>query len=390
MTNELGPMTGGLLARLNPTGGPNNAILATDGGGSRQATDGGGRSRSGIVVDALTRTQAAIVRDSDDHPDSEPGAAPARKRAAPIRLKSPGQAVAARKHLVKAHGFDRYESWVRLELVRTSLLGELRFAGSSVHYGRANLFRLGKPNTALLDQQAQAVAGRAAKREDRLSEIFVQIDDLWPFWQAITRIETTTSPRTAELLTLALQFATSVVMQLKDWAGCRRPSEVRSSIVPIIDVPGHPSLPSGHATSAFILSGVLQRLIGLGDPSEHPTAKLMQRLAFRVAHNREVAGVHFPIDSAAGHVLGDSLAGYFCAAAVGGSDRFHGAKFLCDGIDAGQGLDLARATDDTDIDTINPRAIAFAKDQFTRERHDWLGPMWDRARAELDMQGLLY
>ena len=59
-------------------------------------------------------------------------------------------------------------------------------------------------------------------------------------------------------------------------------------------------------------------------------AEQLLRLANRVAVNRTVAGVHFPIDSAAGAVLGLTLGQYFVARAVGGTYdayAFDGTQF---------------------------------------------------------------
>jgi hypothetical protein len=60
------------------------------------------------------------------------------------------------------------------------------------------------------------------------------------------------------------------------------------------------------------------------------------RLASRVAINRTVAGVHFPVDSAAGQLLGLTLGEYFVhlATAAAGTNfrgwQFDGTKFLKD------------------------------------------------------------
>jgi hypothetical protein len=60
----------------------------------------------------------------------------------------------------------------------------------------------------------------------------------------------------------------------------------------------------------------------------------MMRMAARMAINRTVAGVHFPVDSAAGATLGLTLGQYFVARCTQGSSypawRFDGTRFKGD------------------------------------------------------------
>ena len=60
--------------------------------------------------------------------------------------------------------------------------------------------------------------------------------------------------------------------------------------------PGHPSYPSGHATTAFVWA----ELIGAIRPLCKP---LLLARAAEIAHNRVVAGLHFPTDTLGGHEL---------------------------------------------------------------------------------------
>lgn len=79
-------------------------------------------------------------------------------------------------------------------------------------------------------------------------------------------------------------------------------------VQPMIQTPDHSSYPSGHACEAFAVASVLCRMMGaeplavLKDPKE-PRHTLF-RLAARIAENRTVAGVHFPMDNLAGAMLG--------------------------------------------------------------------------------------
>lgn len=56
------------------------------------------------------------------------------------------------------------------------------------------------------------------------------------------------------------------------------------------------------------------------------TPDRLQRLAERIAINRTVAGVHFPVDSAAGQLLGTSLADYLVCVASCRSGAPRGAN----------------------------------------------------------------
>ena len=95
----------------------------------------------------------------------------------------------------------------------------------------------------------------------------------------------------------------------------RRPAQVYPLIMPLIDGPDTPSFPSSHSLQAHLITGVLKLALTPAVqpvwPAARPaaaaranTAQALDVLADRIAYNREVAGVHYRMDS---------LAGYFAA-----------------------------------------------------------------------------
>lgn len=75
---------------------------------------------------------------------------------------------------------------------------------------------------------------------------------------------------------------------------------------PSPDYPGHPSYPSGHSTQAHLTAELYARMF----PSLR--SSLMQE-ASQVARRREIAGLHFASDSAAGAALAVQLIDEFLA-----------------------------------------------------------------------------
>jgi hypothetical protein len=108
-------------------------------------------------------------------------------------------------------------------------------------------------------------------------------------------------------------------MRVKHALACRRPVEYSPQIQPMIPTPGHGSFPSGHATEAFVTAFVFEALLahahahGTAGGHGSPIFVQLMRIAERIAINRTVAGVHFPVDSVAGMVLGRTLAEFFLA-----------------------------------------------------------------------------
>jgi hypothetical protein len=147
-----------------------------------------------------------------------------------------------------------------------------------------------------------------------VNEILTQITPAFAFWSAVVPLHPDRHPRTFELMQLALGLATSVVLRVKHALGCPRPHEVNRDIHPLILTPAHGSFPSGHATEASTVSDMLAYL--LSDSAGTRSSQFgpaLNTLARRIADNRVSAGVHFPVDSAAGHVLGQTLGMYFLA-----------------------------------------------------------------------------
>jgi PAP2 superfamily len=146
------------------------------------------------------------------------------------------------------------------------------------------------------------------------------------------------------LLDAALQFAYASGMRFKHALCCPRPSEYSAMVQPIIEVPQHASLPSGHATEAHVTAGILSELVP-GAKEGKLTDKYLRRLAFRIARNREISGVHFPVDTLAGRLLGDSLASYFLAMCGRSEGKWTGGHFDVSGLDLNLANDEAGEDD---------------------------------------------
>ena len=159
-----------------------------------------------------------------------------------------------------------------------------------------------------MGEQLRHVMDYAELREDRLAEILSQAPQLASYWCSVAALHPERTPRTLELLDMAVRLAIRVEMRFKHALAFPRPVEFSSQVQPCILTPSHSSYPSGHSTEAFCSATLLSLL--RGDPI---LTEMLHRQATRIAVNRTVAGVHFPMDSRAGQVLGTTLAEYLVA-----------------------------------------------------------------------------
>jgi membrane-associated phospholipid phosphatase len=190
-----------------------------------------------------------------------------------------------------------------------------------------------RPPESVFHAQLAFLRSYADLRLDRAAEIAAQTTSVLPFFASIAFLRGDAKRWTFELLEAVLQLARFVEYRVKHALACRRPHEFSAQVQPIIQTPGHGALPSGHATESFAVAVVLARLLHAAaipagppenptDPQADPPYKTngyrwqLVRLATRIAINRTVAGVHFPIDSVAGAVLGITLGQYFLARVV--------------------------------------------------------------------------
>jgi hypothetical protein len=182
---------------------------------------------------------------------------------------------------------------------------------ASLVLGGATLATLVTPQSDLLSKQVAYLRSYSDLRADRIAEINQQIDDLLSFFGAVGFMNDAAREKTMELLALTQDFAIMLEMSAKNFCWTPRPITLEPNVCPIIQTPDHSSFPSGHALEAFAIATVLDRLMSSA-PSEGPKAGMHQRrLPFKIAHriavNRTIAGVHFPIDNAAGAVFGIAL-----------------------------------------------------------------------------------
>lgn len=297
----------------------------------------------------------------------------------------------------------RWDGWVRTFLGVQALLEGLRFealpadkrkpaqqAGQVVTlYASADksapLVKIKRPTPAVFAQQLPLVLDWAELRAERSSEILAQIDNQYAFWGAVVPINNGRMRKTLEVLEVVVQFAVFVEARFKHELNCWRPADLSPQVQPMITTPGHGSFPSGHCTQAYATAHVLARLLGIDKPGGGDERDVqLQRLAARIATNRVVAGVHFPVDNLVGRLLGRCVGEYAMARFLPGVDAWQPRFF--DGATAGLGAQSfdpgVQALDTTDA----VAAPAFYKDwsraRKTRAASSVLQPLWQAAVAE--------
>lgn len=180
------------------------------------------------------------------------------------------------------------------------------------------IFKVSRPPHACFVEQLNSVHQHIDLRPERLTEIINQIGIPMQFWATILDINPVDHHYTLELLAIALQGLSHVNQFAKHTLACPRPAAYSPSIQPVINPRRFGAFPSGHAAEAFLIARLLQVLSGQArkpkvgaEPNEYRLELHLQRLAARIADNRVVAGVHFPIDGTAGRMVGETFAEYF-------------------------------------------------------------------------------
>ena len=147
-------------------------------------------------------------------------------------------------------------------------------------------------------------------RAGLLAEATAQMVVFDQYFQGALGFTAASHPGTDYLVEGALQAATFVSMYYKNMFQRPRPWQLWPELMPPVAVPGHASYPSGHATQAHTIAKVLQAVAKNAAPS---AADIAERMAQRIRRGREVLGLHYPSDSAAGEFLSIETAAVFLA-----------------------------------------------------------------------------
>jgi membrane-associated phospholipid phosphatase len=154
----------------------------------------------------------------------------------------------------------------------------------------------GPPTMAVtLNEINQLLVLAVTERPEAMGEIIQQHQNFQLSWLQLLTINGDTHPHTYLLMKLAARVGEVVMMYYKRIHHRARPSQICPTLFPPVPVPGHASYPAGHALIAHLTSICL---IDLGVPATlHPP---LLELARRVGVNREIAGLHYASDTAAG------------------------------------------------------------------------------------------
>jgi membrane-associated phospholipid phosphatase len=217
----------------------------------------------------------------------------------------------------------------------------------------SNLVSLTPPESGKIAEQMAELRSAMDLRADRMTEILSQSDGFSAFFAAQMPYGLNRRPYTVHLIGALYDTVIGVEQRMKHLCSVPRPVDLSPQIQPVIATPGHSAYPSGHATEAFAHATILAALhLSATTPAEglieallarlSPAAEsapvtdpviLLFRLAARIADNRTVAGVHYPVDSAHGGLLGLAVTLAFVGHCLGGGPDRRVPEWVADAND---------------------------------------------------------
>lgn len=183
--------------------------------------------------------------------------------------------------------------WARLRLELSSGTAVCRLADAGVP-----IISLDAPTEVMRAEEAESVRKAAKRRKAQSDEILSQVEATPAFFAATLGITSTTHPNTIEMMSVVSHVLGRIVHPIKHAFAIPRPAEAKRNIAPAIGTPPHYSFPAGHAAFSYA-QAMLFGCVFKGAP----VADLF-RLAELVSDNRVVAGLHYPMDSDGGLIVG--------------------------------------------------------------------------------------
>lgn len=218
-----------------------------------------------------------------------------------------------------AKGFPR-RYWDS-KLYAIAVLGEFVLVKNSAGKPRWNQFAAALdallPKTkAAIDTELDELVTLIEYRPGVMAEAMAQLTNPWAYFRGILMCNSASAPYTHDLVEIASYIGQFQVMHYKRHFSRARPSQYSPDLLPPIDVPGHASFPSGHATESLLIALCLEKVLPAAartpagpppppPPLPFPGNSPLQQMAARIARNREVLGLHFPSDSKAGRLLAE-------------------------------------------------------------------------------------
>jgi len=345
--------------------GRSNSYGAESSYGRAAGAEGPATSGDPMLVEGLATTRAALL-----------GALPLPDRAAPEnqasqRWRDAGDGLPA---MGSPESLDSQGAEVRAALVQFEVLSSLSFESpqtpadwARLKVGTDTLLALRRPPRSLFLAELARIQAQAPLRASRAAEILTQIAPPHAYFGAVLGLQAGKHPRTLELVEATLAAAYTVGQRFKQALAVPRPTEFSGQIQPMIEVPQHGAFPAGHAIEAHVTARVLGALCATSVQQR----TLLRALADRVAENRIVAGVHFPIDCHVGRLIGDCLGSYLlsaCGVDESSGVPWQGASF--DGTTAAPG-DFGPSLPGT-VPTSGPRAdLPLYARLWARARLEW-------------------